>query len=169
MTTPAEILRQLKAADDDASNAAASVPNIQPIASDSSGGPGMFIGRVESASVEGAATNYQWTYGVKQVYKSGAGYGTSNWTVVGDTVTAYNAAENINADVVSEGPYGNGVCEDELDINSNDTDDFTLQRIPTGNIVLVAKVPMLDTSGGLSEYWIVGAGMPNGLCGACPA
>lgn len=131
-------------------------------------GPPTFIALVESSTkVAGLTHDTQWTYSCKRAYKSDAGYGASCWTTYGDAFTAYNAAENINTGADSH-REGNGIDTDSLDIDVDATDDFDFFPIQDDTPVLVQEVQLDDNEGGDIEYWIMGAGYPNGVDGTCP-
>lgn len=109
----------------------------------------------------------QWTYTIERAEKTDIGYGVDKWTTDGEELVAFNLNENINADVVEGGVFGNGVKEAELDVGDTGTDDFTLQPIPNGTPVLVRPIAV-DKAAADGEFWIVGGGVPNGITGECP-
>ena len=120
-----------------------------------------FLALVTASAAANSAPTTQWTYTIQRAYKSAAGYGAAKWTAHGSALTAYNAAENINS---TSGRQGNGIDVAHLDIDADLTDDFDFYPIQMGTPVLVRPVPVA----GEVEYWIMGAGMPNGVDGECP-
>ncbi len=111
---------------------------------------------VQSSSPENSDPTTKWIYTCKRGSKATAGYGSSAWSVTGDTFTAYNPAENINA---TTGRQGDGI-----DV-ANLTGSFAFYPIQPNTPVIVRLVTVADD--GSAEYWIVGAGMPNGVDGGC--
>lgn len=121
------------------------------------------LGRVVSASaVEGGT--FQWTYSVKPIIKASAGYGDAAWTDIDAAITCYNLAENFNDNVSDCEPYGNGVEKCDLE----EIGTFILTPIPVGALVTVRKVAYrVEDADPIVEYWITGAGFPNGVTGDC--
>ena len=116
---------------------------------------------VNSAAAVSGGT-YQWLYTCKQVNKTIAALGESNWTGYGADISAYNLAENINDQTTGSGPYGNGVNKDDLEAEGT----FDLAPIPAKSIVVVRPV-MVNAATPVLEYWITGMGVPNGVTGEC--
>ena len=113
-----------------------------------------------SEAVAGTPTT-QWLYtGEKITGKTTTGY-LATWTTSGVEVTLYNAAENINDQA---GRQGNGIDVDGALFADN---TFAFYPIQTGTPVLVREVTAGSGSTATTEYWIMGAGMPNGVDGTC--
>ena len=106
----------------------------------------------------------QWEYSVKRCRKTTSGYGAAKWTTEGDAFDAYNEAENPNDQT---GRQGNGVSLDNLDVDDDDTDDFSFQAIPDGVVVRCRDEPITTPEGQVSyETWFTA--VPNGVDGSCP-
>ena len=113
-----------------------------------------------STPVAGSPTT-KWTYtGERITGKTTAAYG-DYWTTDGVEVTMYNVAEVINT---TTGRQGNGINVDTALFTDNDFDFYPIQ---TGTPVVVRQVAVGSGSTAVTEYWIVGAGMPNGVDGEC--
>lgn len=123
--------------------------------------PMMFLAIVTGNTAQNSNPTTQWTYKAKRVYKSATGYGSAKWTQGGDEITCYNMAENINS---TSGRQGNSIDVDHLDIDDDGSRDYEFYPIQNNTPVLIIYVPVESTM----EYWIVGAGMPNGVDGECP-
>lgn len=164
-----EIYRQLAEAAAEASNDAASYPDIAPPLGDLGRD---FLAIVTASAAVGTtpnASNCQWTYTVQRARKTATGYGISKWTKDGTNITnVRNLNENINDDVAAgANPFGNGVTEDDLDPDADADDDFTLQPIPADTPVIIRPIVVHAATPSV-EYWIVGGGVPNGISGSCP-
>ena len=116
---------------------------------------------VQSSTPQNSDPTTQWTYTVRRAIKTSTGYGAAKWTTNSTDLTAYNAAENINS---TSGRQGNGIDVANLDIDGDEVDDFGFYPIQNGTPVFIVAVPVATTI----EYWIIGAGVPNGVDGSCP-
>ena len=142
-----------------------------PMTQGSAGSPAvaspLFMGIVTAAAADALAHTTRWTYTVKKATKATAGYGTANWTAGSTSYTAFNCAENVNTGAQGH-VEGNGVNPAHLDLDASGNDDandeYHFMPIQVGTPVLVMIV---DVTGGTREYWIVGAGLPNGVDGLC--
>src|SRR3990172_11779228 len=99
----------------------------------------------------------QWTYSLKELRKSGVGYGA--WTTKGiKTWNGYNFAEDQND---GNGEQGNGVDHDGADYPTN----FNMSAIPTGSTVGGVVVNAPSGTSYVQEVWILYG--PNGEDGTC--
>lgn len=123
--------------------------------------PELFVAIITGNTAQNSNPTTQWTYTAKRAYKNATGYGATKWTQIGETITCFNCAENINS---TSGRQGNGIDVANLDVDDDGTRDFEFYPIPNDIPVLVLVIPV----GSSVEYLIVGAGMPNGVDGECP-
>jgi len=121
---------------------------------------------VQSSTGEsGGGPTVRWTYTCKWAdFPTEAGY--EKWAVseeFTDSFTAYNLAEELND---GSGRQGNGVDVDSLDIDDDGTDDADFYPIQDGQPVIIWSFYLAASD--TMAYWIIGAGMPNGIDGGCP-
>jgi hypothetical protein len=116
-----------------------------------------FYGHFAITSATQDGSNWRWAYAMAEHEKSTAGYG--GWTAKsgGNTITAYNYAEEDNG---TSGLLGNGMTVDSD--GQIATTDIEVQPIPTAKGV--HRVYAVTLTSGATEYWFTASNAMDGEC-----